>query len=219
MRLNPVLGWLAGSACLLVLGAVAAGPLMSHVEQPDYVVAAQDGPIEVRAYGPMMAAEVEVRGERQAAISEGFRVIAAYIFGANGRKAKIAMTAPVQQQKQEIATTAPAAGEAAGEAWTVRFIMPRGWTLVGLPTPDDARIKLAPIPARHRVVIRFAGGHGSRLIADRTSELRAYVSRRHLRTTGEPVLAFYNPPWTLPWFRRNEIMLDLAEPYTGAEVE
>jgi hypothetical protein len=46
----------------------------------------------------MIAAEVEVKGERKAAINEGFRLIAAYIFGANEPNAKIAMTAPVQQQ-------------------------------------------------------------------------------------------------------------------------
>ena len=216
MRLKTLPWWLAGLVCLLVLGAVAAGPLMSQVEQPDYVVVVKDGPIEVRAYGPMIAAEVEVRGERKAAISEGFRLIAAYIFGANRPKATIAMTAPVQQQKQEVAMTAPVTEQAAGQAWKVRFIMPRGSTLDGLPTPDDDRIKLEPIPARRMAVIRFAGGAGNRLLADRTTELRDYASRERLRTTGEPVLAFYNPPWTLPWFRRNEIMFDLAGPAAEA---
>ena len=71
---------------------------MSRDEQPDYKVATSDGSIEVRDYGPMIAAEAEVKGERKAAIEEGFRLIAGYIFGANKPNAKIAMTAPVQQQ-------------------------------------------------------------------------------------------------------------------------
>ena len=106
---------LAVVAAVLLIAAAAAGPIMSSVEQPDYKVTMSDGAIEIRSYGPMIAAEAEVKGERKAAINEGFRLIAAYIFGANKPNAKIAMTAPVQQQgAQKIAMTAP--GHAA-ERW------------------------------------------------------------------------------------------------------
>jgi hypothetical protein len=96
--------WAAvGLSCvmLLALAAVAAGPIMSRVEQPAYVVTATAGAIEIRAYGPMIAAEVDIPGERASAISQGFSLIAAYIFGANAPNATIAMTAPVQSQPQQ----------------------------------------------------------------------------------------------------------------------
>ena len=81
---------------------------MSRVEQPEYQIINSNGPIEIRSYGPMIAAEAEVRGERKAAINEGFRLIAGYIFGNNAPHSKIDMTAPVQQQRQQtIAMTAP----------------------------------------------------------------------------------------------------------------
>jgi hypothetical protein len=59
------------------------------------------------------------------------------------------------------------------------------------------------------IVIRFSGISSDRLIAKKTSELKKYAADQKLEVTGEPVLAFYNPPWTLPFLRRNEIMLEL----------
>ncbi len=202
--------WIASTLVILVVAASAAGPIMSRVEQPEYKIEASDGPFEIRSYGPMIAAEAVVEGERKAAINEGFRLIAAYIFGANKPNAKIAMTAPVQQQKQTIAMTAPVTQHGSGNAWTVRFIMPKSWTMETLPTPTDARVSLKPIPARRFVAITFSGFATSEAIEKHTDELRRYAADHKLSTTGEPLMAFYNPPWTLPFFRRNEVMLELA---------
>ena len=184
---------------------------MSRVEQPDYKVTMSDGAIELRAYGPMIAAEAEVKGERKAAINEGFSLIAGYIFGANTARSKIAMTAPVEQQSaQKIAMTAPVTQQGEAGSWTVRFIMPSQWTIDTLPVPNDVRVALKPIPARRLLVIRFSGSAGDALIAQKSEELRRFAAEEKLRTTGEPTFAFYNPPWTLPFFRRNEIMLEVA---------
>ena len=183
---------------------------MSRVEQPAYKIEASEGSVEIRSYGPMIAAEAVVEGERWASINRGFRLIAAYIFGANKPNAKIAMTAPVQQQRQTIAMTAPVTQQTTGNAWTVRFIMPSSWTIDTLPTPSDARVKLKPIPARRFVAITFSGLATDASIERRTDALRRFAAARRLTTTGEPLLAFYDPPWTLPFFRRNEIMLELV---------
>ncbi|MEZ5854462.1 MAG: heme-binding protein [Hyphomicrobiaceae bacterium] len=184
---------------------------MSQVEQSDYQVIKTAGAIEVRKYDPMIAAEAEVKGERQAAISEGFRLIAAYIFGENKPNAKIAMTAPVQQQsKQKIAMTAPVTQQSSNGVWSVRFIMPKKWSLETLPAPTDNRVKLIPIPAKRMVAITFSGTANDDLLASKTQELKKFVADQKLAVTGEPLLAFYNPPWTLPFLRRNEVMLELA---------
>ena len=184
---------------------------MSRVEQPEYKVEQQDGPIEIRSYGPMIAAEAEVQGERKAAINEGFRLIAGYIFGKNEPQGKIAMTAPVEQQKsQKIAMTAPVTQQGQENSWTVRFIMPKSWTMQALPVPSDPRVKLEPLPARRFLVVTFSGLARNDAIKSRTEELRQYAAEHKLATVGEPVLAFYNPPWTLPMLRRNEIMLELV---------
>ena len=210
-RRKTIFVGLAVIVALLVIAAAAAGPIMSRVEQPDYKITMTDGAIEIRAYGPMIAAEAEVKGERKAAINEGFRLIAAYIFGANKPNAKIAMTAPVQQQSaQKIAMTAPVTQQTTGDSWTVRFIMPGSWTLETLPAPNDARVTLKPVPAKRMLAIRFSGSASDSLIQAKTDELRRYAAGKTLTTVGEPLFAFYNSPWTLPFFRRNEIMLELA---------
>ena len=202
---------LVGLVVVLVLGAVAAGPIMSMVEQPEYKVVTSNGIIEIRDYGPMIAAEAEVSGERQKAISEGFRLIAAYIFGANKPNATIKMTAPVQQQrKQTIAMTAPVTQQNDGNVWKVRFIMPKSWSIETLPAPNDTRVRLVKVPAKRMVAIRFKWRATDSLVAQKTSEIREYVRDKKLFTVGQPLLAFYNPPWTLPFLRRNEILLELA---------
>jgi hypothetical protein len=202
---------LAVIVAVLLIAAAAAGPFMSRVEQPDYKITMTDGAIEIRSYGPMIAAEAEVKGERKAAISEGFRLIAAYIFGANAPNAKIAMTAPVQQQSsQKIAMTAPVTQQTAGDSWTVRFIMPSNWTLETLPAPKDTRVTLKPVAAKRMLAIRFSGTANDELIRTKTDELSRYAAAKKLATVGKPLLAFYNPPWTLPFLRRNEVMLELA---------
>ena len=202
---------LASIVAVLVIAAASAGPIMSRVEQPDYKMTMTDGAIEIRSYGPMIAAEAEVKGERKVAINEGFRLIAAYIFGANKPNAKIAMTAPVQQQStQKIAMTAPVSQQTTGDSWTVRFIMPSSWTLETLPAPNDPRVTLKPVPAMRMLAIRFSGTESDDLIQAKTDELRRYAADKKLATVGDPLLAFYNPPWTLPFFRRNEVMLELV---------
>jgi hypothetical protein len=208
---------LAGVVGLLVVGAIAAGPIMSRVEEPAYKVARDAGAIQIRDYGSMIAAEAQVQGERKPAIEEGFRLIAGYIFGGNTPNAKIAMTAPVQQQaQQKIAMTAPVTQQTTpaqgndGMSWTVRFIMPAGYSMETLPAPKDARVTLKAVPAKRMAVIRFAGTADEALITTKTAELNAFLAANQLKPTGTPVLAFYNPPWTLPLLRRNEIMLELT---------
>ncbi|RTL53999.1 MAG: heme-binding protein [Bradyrhizobiaceae bacterium] len=201
----------ASLATAVIMAAAAAGPLMSKVEQPDYKVELSEGAFEIRLYDKMIAAQAQVEGERKAAIGEGFRLIAAYIFGANKSSNKIEMTAPVQQQRQQtIAMTAPVTQQFGNGNWTVRFIMPKKWTIETLPVPDDSRVTLIPLPAKRAIAIRFSGTASDSTIQNKTSDLREFAERHHIKTSGEPVLAFYNPPWTLPFLRRNEIMLDVA---------
>ena len=184
-------------------------------EEPPYTATLQDGAFEVREYPALIAAEVSVTGERSEAVSAGFRLLAGYIFGGNTRQQSIAMTAPVVQAPsagESIPMTAPVtqSGDAAG--WVIRFIMPQAYTLETLPTPNDPKVHLTTLPPTRFAVVRFSGLAYESDIAQKTAELNAFIAKRALTAAGQPALARYNPPWTLWFLRRNEVMIPLAQP-------
>ena len=148
----------------ILIGGTLVGPIMSDVEQPDYEIIALEQNIEIRRYSPMIIAEVEVEGERKDAISNGFRMLADYIFGNNTVQQDIAMTAPVQQQaNKKISMTAPVQQQSSGEAWKVSFVMPAEYSLEVLPKPNNEDIKLKEIPEKQFIAIQFSGTN-SRII-------------------------------------------------------
>jgi effector-binding domain-containing protein len=183
---------------------------MAKIETPPYQVIQSAEKIEVREYAPMIVAEVEVAGKRSKAINAGFRILADYIFGNNAPGQNIAMTAPVIQQKGEkIAMTAPVSQTQAGDLWKVRFTMPSSYTRETLPKPNNPAIKIIATPGHRTVGIRFSGFWTDRNLRKNLEKLDAFIQAQGLKTSGDPAYAFYNPPWTLPFFRHNEILYDL----------
>lgn len=205
--------WILLSVLLLTLfGGALVGPLMSRVEQPDYDVISTRKKVQIRQYAPAIIAEVAVQGERQEAIRAGFRLLADYIFGNNTVQQKIAMTAPVQQEKSlEISMTAPIQQQASADTWKVSFVMPSAYRLEMLPRPNNPRVTLKEFPGKRAAVIRFSGGSSSRNLRQHEEALRHDLAEAKLTAVGAPIYAFYNPPWTLPFLRRNEIIIELAD--------
>ena len=202
--------WIIGIAGVTLLAAALWGPIVSNVEQPKYQVVESSGNIEIRDYAPMIVAEVDMTGERRDAIGKGFRIIADYIFGNNTTAQKLPMTAPVTQQDSEkIAMTAPVTQQGDGNTWKVRFIMPSSYTMETLPKPHNAAVKLKEIAAKRYAVIRFSGMAGEDSLKRYTEELNAFISAKNLTPLSAPTYAFYNPPWTLPFLRRNEVMVEI----------
>lgn len=184
---------------------------MSIVEQPEYTVVKSKETIEVRDYPPMILAEVEVSGKRKQAISEGFKILADYIFGNNTSNLKMEMTTPVTNELSEkMAMTAPVMQEQHMDKWKVRFVMPKKYSFETLPKPNSKHVNLIPLPARRFAVIRFSGLADDENIQQHTKQLQAYILAEKLTPIGETVLAFYNPPWTLPFLRRNEVMIEIG---------
>jgi hypothetical protein len=203
--------WLFGALALLLLGAALWGPIVSNVEHPRYKLVEQSGDIEIRDYAPMIVAETKVSGERRDAIGKGFRIIADYIFGDNTAARKVPMTAPVTQQASErIAMTAPVAQQGEGSTWRVRFIMPSSYTMETLPRPNNTAVELKEIPVQRFAAIRFSGMAGEDSLELQTKKLEIFIRAKSLSPVSAPTYAFYNPPWTLPFLRRNEVMIEIA---------
>lgn len=198
-------------AGIAAMGAAAWGPIMSNVEQAKYDLVESHGDIEIRDYTPMIVAEAEVTGERDEAINQGFRTIADYIFGNNASAKEVAMTTPVMQSASEkIAMTAPVLQQGHGGGWKVRFVMPASYNMETLPKPNNDAVKLIEIESKRFAVIRFSGMSGNENLRKHKEKLKLFIEEKGLKPISTATYAFYNPPWTLPFLRRNEVMVEVA---------
>lgn len=199
------------SIITLVLGT---GKAMA-AEEAKYTLIEKDGAFEVRAYDSKLIAEVMLEGDMSEATSAGFRLLADYIFGNNtapsGKSEKISMTAPVsvEPRSERIAMTAPVGVQTAASGWRVWFVMPSHFTLATLPKPYNPLVVIKPIAAKRYAVVRFSGWVDSEKMQTKQNELSAWLVGKQLKSLGQPELARYNPPWTLPFLRRNEVMVEI----------
>jgi effector-binding domain-containing protein len=180
--------------------------------EPTYSVIDKFGDIEVRRYQPRLAADTIVEGEQEAAINAGFRRLADFIFGENTLEQEIAMTAPVEQRSETIAMTTPVSQEDLGEGmWRIRFYMPENYTLDTLPKPNNPEVEIVTAPVETYAVIRFTG---SRRAASFNKYRIALLSGLHdsdWHPVGPVNNWFFDPPWTIPWLRRNEVAVPVAQ--------
>ncbi len=180
-------------------------------EQAEYTVVRANKEYEVRLYPAHIVAQTVVQGPYRRALNQGFRIVAGYIFGGNRKKERIAMTAPVVEQKmsERIAMTAPVLASIEGESHTISFGMPRSYTLATLPTPTDPRVKIVTVPEKKMAVIRFSWLRTADHVEAKKRKLLAALTRDNVVTHGEPQYAGYNPPWTPPWMTRHEVLVEI----------
>ncbi|OZE41367.1 heme-binding protein [Rhodococcus sp. 05-2254-6] len=183
-------------------------------EEPPHTSRRLTDAVEIRRYSPRIAAQTTVDADEDEARQEGFRRLARYIFGGNGGKQKVAMTAPVSQSpagSKKIAMTAPVSSTPGSDGWVVRFFMPAEWTMDTLPTPDDDRVTLVEVPAETVAVLRFSGGRSRDDVEPQMAALTEALRAHGIEMLGEPMTWFYDPPWTLPPLRRNEVVVAIPD--------
>ncbi len=187
-------------ACLALALLVAALPLMA-VEEPPFQTLINEPPFEHRRYLGFVVAETTLEGSFDAASRAGFRRVAGYIFGDNtvqsGGSKKIAMTAPVTVEPRE-------------GGWRLHFVMPSTEQLESLPRPNNSEVSLRRIGEHDVVAIQFSGWTTESAIAEATERLKSWAQTKQLQIVGPPQVARYNDPFTLPWRRRNEILIEVA---------
>ena len=172
-----------------------------------------DGAFELREYAPQVVAEVTVEGSMVRAGNDAFSPLFRYISGANQPREKIAMTAPVAQQRagEKIAMTAPVAQRPEGDRWVVSFMMPASYTLETLPVPENPDITLRAIPAHQLAAIRYSGRWTERGFQKHLAQLQSWVEAQGWTITGDPIWARYNSPFAPPFLRRNEVLLPIQQ--------
>jgi effector-binding domain-containing protein len=181
------------------------------IEEPKHAVIKKDHDFEIRQYDTLIVAETTVdASDYEEASNEGFRRLAAYIFGGNKSRGKISMGSPVTtEQSEKIAMTAPVETEKSGSSVRVAFTMPAEYTMQTLPVPNDARVTLRRIPGRKVASIRFSGRWTEENFGEHTEELIAWIQKEGARIAGEPLVARYNPPFVPFFLRRNEILIPI----------
>ncbi len=195
----------------IIDGAGSVVGYRNGVREPDHSAERLTRTVEIRRYGARIAAETTVAADEAAARNTGFRRLARYIFGANHAQEKIVMTAPVAQQSsakrgEKIAMTVPESQESGGDGeWVIRFFMPADESLESLPKPDDAEVRLVNVPPQTIAVRRFTGSPTRRAVASQTAELMNTLRDIGFEAVDTPAAWFYDPPWTVPALRRNEI--------------
>lgn len=177
-------------------------------EEPRYeVVTRIEDRVEIRLYGPRVAAEVELPATGKGGRDEAFRLLFAYIAGANqsstSANARIAMTVPVEvRDKERIAMTAPVQASEAIGVLRMQFFLPATFTQDNSPKPLDGRVKLVTVPGETIAILRFSGSSSN--FPARQSELIAILAGSQWQPTVAPYALSYDAPFTLPFLRRNE---------------
>ncbi|XP_071687934.1 heme-binding-like protein At3g10130, chloroplastic [Rutidosis leptorrhynchoides] len=189
---------------------------MITVETPKFEVIQTTTDYEIRQYPPSVAAEVtydpaELKGNKDG----GFTLLANYIgvLGnpQNKKPEKIAMTAPVitKSAAEKIDMTAPVVtkGNEGGRV-TMQFILPEKYKKAeDAPVPVDERVVIREEGERKYGVVGFSGVATEKVVAEKVEKLKKDLERDGFKVAGEYVLGRYNPPWTLPPFRTNEVMI------------
>ena len=189
--------------CLLFLTLIIFSPNIMAIEEPDFDVLQAEASFELREYKKFIIAETELNGSFDSASRKGFRRVASYIFGGNkgldGSSEKIQMTAPV--------TVTPDKSN-----WKLHFVMPKNYSLSDLPIPNDKNVKIRAVPAHQAAVVIFSGWTTEAKLNKKASELELWIKKQGLKVMGPVQVARYNDPFTLPWLRRNEIIVQVKQP-------
>ncbi|MDD2582062.1 MAG: heme-binding protein [Desulfuromonadaceae bacterium] len=195
------------SAIFMLTGVINA----MAIEEAFYKVVKAAGIFELRDYASHILAEIVVDGDLENAGNKAFRRLFRYITGENRSQEKISMTAPVSQEAagEKITMTAPVSQQRVQNKWAVSFMMPSSYTMETLPTPADPGITLRQIPARQLAAVRYSGSWSEKNYLCYKGKLEKWIRDNGLTISGEPIWARYNPPFTLWFMRRNEILIPI----------
>ena len=186
--------------------------IRSAYEQPAYVlVETLSDEILIRRSTPILAVEttVDILGHDEAQ-DAAFRRLFDYISGANLKDeiTNVTDTATPLPKSEEISMTTPVETSRTGtNGIRMRFFLPAKWTFETAPKPTDLRVQLVEVPGQLQAVFRFSGLASEEEIAKNTKTLKSLLHKSSWYPASTPVTHIYDPPWTIPFLRRNEIVI------------
>ena len=190
-------GYYVATAAESVLSVVG---IRATYEQPRYRVVEQlDRGVEIREYKPRVAVETDTRGQGD---NDAFGRLFRYITGANRSGDLIAMTTPVEASGRRIAMTVPVEQGAGG---SMRFFLPEKVAEGGPPEPTDAAVRVVRLPMERMAVLRFSGSVTPEARAEQERVLLTVLDAAGRTPKGPLVFMGYDPPFAIPFLRRNEV--------------
>ena len=219
--------FMAGSALFYFRSLIFGSQFGSEYEEPAHDVVLEDGDIQVRRYEPYVVAEVTLSGSFDRATQDSFGPLFRYISGNNRSRQNLDMTAPVlvepagSPSSEKLAMTIPvlveprsADGAGAGrrlagdgiDTWTMAFVLPAGYTAETAPLPASSNVVIRQVAAHEVASVRYSGRLSNESAERQRARLEAWLAVRGMDHQGDWRIATYDPPFTLPWFRRNEVL-------------
>lgn len=193
-----------GAVGVVLAGVAARSLAASRTKRVPYVVVDHVGDVEVRRYPRSVVVETTAATER-AAFGRLFR----YISGANRADAEVSMTAPVETG-ESIAMTAPVETDGREGGVRMAFYLPASYDYEAAPAPTDPDVRLVEVPERLLAVRGFSWWTTDRRVESQTADLLVTLDDEPgLTAAGDPFLLRYDPPWTLPFLRTNEVAVEV----------
>ena len=215
---SPMVATLARSLVVVLITLFLSGCSLMGIrstEEPNFSLLQNEDRFEVRKYEALVIAETLVDASFDDAGSIAFKRLFDYISGNNEATSEIAMTAPVmaldenRSSSEKISMTAPVTGQETALGWRFAFVLPSDYTLATAPVPGNPRVSLKQVPARKVAVVRYSGSWSETTYEENLKQLQQWMRQNQLEADSLPRVAGYDPPWTLPFLRRNEVMIDI----------
>jgi hypothetical protein len=180
-------------------------------EQPRYqVIERVSDSVEIRQYGKRVMAEAVVdTSKSDNSRGDAYRALSDYVNGANRISKIVERTSPteIRLKSSTIATTVPIQIYEPNSHLIMRFFMPAKYRKDELPEPSDPRVRLIELPSATFAVLRFSGLADDAAVQARYDELVNVLQPTSWRIAGWATVFLYNPPWTIPFLRTNEIVV------------
>jgi hypothetical protein len=201
--------WTAGIGIIMTLGLILFQP--GHgmaMEEIKYQVLENQGPFEIRSYGPFVVAETFAEGDFDSAPEEGFRRLFYFIAGHN--RVKHSHAAVSEADSLMISMTAPIFQEKVNGKDRISLPLPAKYTLPTLPEPLDPQVKLREVPARLMAAVGYTGTWGQEQYSEQLARLLEWIGRNGFISLGEPIYARYDSPFL--WFlSRHEVLIPVEK--------
>ena len=176
---------------ILVLSLLLSTNTTMASEEIEFDIIHKTEVYEVRRYSERLVVETINNKDNTT-----FRKLFNYIAGANDSSEKIEMTTPVTQMKKDNVSF-------------MQFYLPSKFNKKTTPIPSNSDVKIVLMEAGYFAVITYSGRSSDSNFTKYSKILYDKLLQDKILINGLAIKATYNPPWTLPPFRRNEVMFNI----------